>query len=457
MNQHRLNPDTIAAIATPPGRGGIGIIRISGPSVPKILQALLGKVPKPRYAVYSAFQDSMGKPIDEGITLYFPAPRSFTGEEVAEFHAHGGPIVLDRLLQQILHLGVRLAKPGEFSERAFLNNKMDLIQAEAIADLINATSEQSARAALRSLQGEFSKRIQQLVAALTHLRTYVEAAIDFPEEEADFLSDGTVITRLAEIIEQVLQVKHCAHQGALLREGIRIVITGRPNAGKSSLFNCLSGQDSAIVTDTPGTTRDVLREQIQIDGMPLHIIDTAGLRESLESVEKEGIRRAWNEINRANRVLLVVDSQQTPLAHPQQICPELIEQLPPKVGLSIIRNKIDLTGEAAQVTRYEDIEVITISAKNNVGIDLLRNHLKFAVGYNSEVESEFIARRRHLDSLVRAHEALLHGQKQLTEYRAGELLAEDLKLAQNALSEITGEFTVDDLLDKIFREFCIGK
>lgn len=442
--------ETIAAIATPPGRGGVGIIRISGPKTTEIAQSILGLLPKPRFAEYSVFQDQNGAAIDHGIALFFPKPHSFTGEDVLELHAHGGPVILDCLLHRILALGARLARPGEFSERAFLNDKLDLVQAEAIADLIDASSEQAARAAVRSLQGDFSKQIQQLVTALIHLRTYVEAAIDFPEEEVDFLTEGKISEKVSELLQQLQRLQSTARQGSLLREGMTVVIAGAPNAGKSSLLNALSGREVAIVTDIPGTTRDVLRDAIQIDGLPLHIIDTAGLRDSVDSVEQEGIRRAMLEIDSADRILLVVDgTNNAPL--PLFFDKKLTN------NFTIIRNKIDLLDETPVLQNEKGTPVISLSAKTGAGVPLLREHLKACMGYQANYEGGFTARRRHLDALKRAGQALKNGHRQLATYRAGELLAEDLRQAQVALSEITGEFTSDDLLGNIFASFCIGK
>lgn len=444
--------ETIVAQATPPGKGGVGIIRISGPEVPTIAKALCNSIPKPRHAAVKTFYDENGIVIDQGILLYFPAPHSFTGEDVLELHGHGGLIVLDSLLQRILSLGARLARPGEFSERAFLNDKLDLAQAEAIADLIDASSQQAARSAIRSLQGDFSRQIKQLVEELIHLRMYVEAAIDFPEEEVDFLSDGKITKELNLILDKLSQVKNTAYQGALLREGMTVVIAGKPNAGKSSLLNKLSGQESAIVTEIPGTTRDILREQIHIDGLPLHIIDTAGLRLTADPVEKEGIRRAWNEINHADRILLLIDATET---ESRQI-PEEFFQNAKREKITIIRNKIDLVQEAPQLQQGHPI-TINLSAKTGAGINLLREHLKQSMGFQVSAEGSFIARRRHLDALEKAQQFLLNGKNQFENNRAGELLAEELLQAQKALSEITGEFRADDLLGRIFASFCIGK
>jgi tRNA modification GTPase len=450
--------DTIAAIATATGRGGVGIVRISGPKAKLVAKQLLQIKLQPRHAHYCDFSSSNGDVLDQGVALFFPGPNSFTGEDVLELQGHGGPVILDLLLREITQLGVRLARPGEFSERAFLNDKLDLAQAEAIADLIDATSEQAARNALHSLQGAFSKRIHELVEALIHLRIYVEASIDFPEEEIDFLSDGKVARDLDGIIERLQQVFKEARQGVLVRDGMRVVIAGRPNAGKSSLLNALSGRESAIVTSIEGTTRDVLREHIHIDGMPLHIIDTAGLRESPDEVEQIGIQRAWQEIQQADRVLLLIDSRQNQLTNPHEIWPEFVDKLQDPSKITLVRNKIDLSNEAAGMFHSTSNDIyIGISAATGAGIDDLKNHLKTIMGFSETGEGGFTARRRHLDALKRAQTFLASGKAQLQGYAAGELLAEDLLQAQNSLSEITGEFTPDDLLGRIFSSFCIGK
>jgi tRNA modification GTPase len=450
--------DTIAAIATATGRGGVGIVRVSGPKAGLVAEQLLKIKLQPRHAHYCDFSSRSGDVLDQGIALFFPGPNSFTGEDVLELQGHGGPVILDLLLREITQLGIRLARPGEFSERAFLNDKLDLIQAEAIADLIDATSEQAARNALHSLQGAFSKRIHELVEALIHLRIYVEASIDFPEEEIDFLSDGKVARDLDGIISKLQQVFKEARQGVLVRDGMRVVIAGRPNAGKSSLLNALSGRESAIVTSIEGTTRDVLREHIHIDGMPLHIIDTAGLRESPDEVEQIGIQRAWQEIQQADRVLLLVDSRQSQLTDPHEIWPEFVEKLQDSGKITLVRNKIDLSNEVAGLFHSSTNDIyIGISAATGAGIDELKQHLKTIMGFSESGESGFTARRRHLDALERAQAFLASGKAQLQGYAAGELLAEDLRQAQNALSEITGEFTPDDLLGRIFSSFCIGK
>ncbi|PXZ04953.1 tRNA uridine-5-carboxymethylaminomethyl(34) synthesis GTPase MnmE [Gilliamella apicola] len=453
-----MKSDTIVAQATPPGRGGVGILRISGPKAQEVAQAVLGKLPKARYAEYLPFLANDGSTLDEGIALFFPNPHSFTGEDVLELQGHGGPVILDLLLKRILEIsGVRIARPGEFSERAFLNDKLDLAQAEAIADLIDASSEQAAKSAISSLQGVFSKKVNALVESLIHLRIFTEAAIDFPEEEIDFLSDGKIEAELNQVIQRLNEVRQEAKQGSLLREGMKVVIAGRPNAGKSSLLNALAGRDAAIVTNIAGTTRDVLREHIHIDGMPLHIIDTAGLREASDEVERIGIERAWQEIEQADRVLFMVDSTTTNETDPEKLWPEFIERLPKNMPVTVIRNKADLTGEALGYSEEEGYALIQLSARTGEGVTLLREHLKQAMGFSSSTEGGFLARRRHLQALEKAAEHLNNGQYQLITFHAGELLAEELRLAQEALSEITGEFTSDDLLGRIFSSFCIGK
>jgi tRNA modification GTPase len=448
----KLTSETIAAIATPPGRGGVGIIRISGESLHEISDGIIGTLPEPRRAAYRRFRDAAGEIIDEGLALYFPAPHSFTGEEVLELQGHGGPIILDMLMERVLELGARPARPGEFSERAFLNNKLDLAQAEAIADLIDSSSRAAARLANRSLQGQFSKQVHALVDQLVHLRMYVEAAIDFPEEEIDFLSDGKVSTDLQAISEKLDHVQNSARIGALLRDGMQLVIAGRPNAGKSSLLNALSGRESAIVTDVPGTTRDLLREQIQIDGMPLHLIDTAGLRHSEDTVEQIGIRRAREEIGKADLILWVFDAG----AGLEQDREDL-EALPDGIPVTLICNKIDKKDAKCSEIHHYGHEMIGLSAKTGEGIETLIAHLKATMGYQGEESGEFIARRRHLDALKKARKHLDSGRRALDQSLSGELLAEDLRQAQMALSEITGEFTADDLLGEIFASFCIGK
>ncbi|WP_444996265.1 tRNA uridine-5-carboxymethylaminomethyl(34) synthesis GTPase MnmE [Aliikangiella sp. IMCC44359] len=448
---------TIAALATPPGKGGVSIVRVSGPLCNEIAEKILGHSIQPRVASYLPFYDLNKQQLDQGIALFFKSPNSFTGEDVIEFQGHGGPVVMDLLIEAILACGAQMAKPGEFSERAFFNDKLDLAQAEAISDLINSGSRQAAKSALRSLTGEFSQKINQLVEAVIHLRMYVEAAIDFPDEEIDFLADDKVTNQLQSIMQNLQKLLAKAQQGSLLREGMKVVIAGKPNAGKSSLLNALSGKDSAIVTEIAGTTRDVLSEQINIDGLPLHIIDTAGLRDAKDIVEQIGIERASKEIEQADRVLLVVDSSDN-ITH--QIKEEIKQYISPSIELppvTLIRNKCDLTGEAESINSDEQQVTITLSAKLGVGMENLRSHLKQVVGYQASESGVFMARRRHIDALERASSHLDIGYQQLSQMAAGEILAEELKLTQNCLNEITGEFTADDLLGKIFSSFCIGK
>ena len=453
-----MTTDTIVAQATAPGRGGVGIVRVSGNKAIEVAMQVLGHLPKPRYADYCDFKAGNGKVIDQGIALFFKGPNSFTGEDVLELQGHGGQIVLDMLIKRVLEIdNIRIAKPGEFSEQAFMNDKLDLTQAEAIADLIDATSEQAAKSALQSLQGEFSKEVHDLVEQVTNLRLYVEAAIDFPDEEVDFLSDGKIANALYRIIDKLTDVKASAKQGTIIREGMKVVIAGRPNAGKSSLLNALAGKESAIVTEVAGTTRDVLREHIHLDGMPLHIIDTAGLRDTQDTVEKIGIERAWDEIKTADRVLFMVDGTTTDAIDPREIWPDFIDRLPLNLGVTVIRNKADLTQETINISAEQSFDVFRISAKTGLGIEELKQHLKLLMGYQSNLEGGFIARRRHLEALELAEKHLYIGKEQLEVFQAGELLAEELRMTQQALSEITGQFTSDDLLGKIFSSFCIGK
>ena len=450
--------DTIAAVATAQGRGGVGIVRVSGPLALPIAEALSGRAPRPRHAHYGPWRDAEGQVLDEGILLFFPGPHSFTGEDVLELQGHGGPVVLDLLLDRCLSLGARQARPGEFSERAFLNDKLDLAQAEAIADLIEASSAQAARNALRSLQGEFSRRVHELSEQLIQLRIYVEAAIDFPEEEIDFLADGHVLRQLEAIRAYLAEVQRTAGQGALLRDGMTVVIAGRPNAGKSSLLNALAGREAAIVTDIAGTTRDLLREHIHIDGMPLHVVDTAGLRDTDDQVERIGVERALQAIEGADRILLLVDSSASEADDPFALWPEFLDKRPAPERVTLIRNKIDLSGEPAGIQQGADGHVtLSLSARHGAGLELLREHLKTCMGYQQTAESGFSARRRHLEALHQAAAHLDHGHAQLTLAGAGELLAEDLRQAQQALGEITGAFSSDDLLGRIFSSFCIGK
>jgi len=444
---------TIAAIATPPGRGGIGIVRISGPLVTHIALELLGDMPEPRRAGLRAFRDADGAMLDGGLAIYFPAPGSFTGEDVLELHGHGGPIVMDQLLARCVGLGARLAEPGEFSRRAFLNDKLDLTQAEAIADLIDSGSAEAARAAVRSLQGEFSASVRSLTEAVTETRMHVEAAIDFPEEEIDFLADTALRGRLDHTLALCGQIAAAAKQGAILRDGMTVVIAGQPNAGKSSLLNSLAGYAAAIVTDIPGTTRDVLRERIHIDGMPLHVADTAGLREVSDVVEAEGIRRAHEEMARADRILYIIDATRA-------LDTEAIEletrTLPKDVPVTWIFNKSDLCGARARLEQSQPPRV-HLSAMTGEGLDLLRAHLKECMGFVGADTGTISARRRHLDALARAERHIQEAASQLIDHHAGELMAEELRQAQQALAEITGEFTSDDLLGRIFSSFCIGK
>lgn len=452
--------DTIAAIATSPGQGGIGIVRVSGKKAAEIAKGILGKIPAPRVAHYGVFLENKTTHIDKGIALYFEAPHSFTGEDVLELHGHGGPVVMDMLLKRALALGARTARAGEFSERAFLNEKLDLTQAEAIADLIAAESEHAARAAMLSLEGRFSSEVYELVEQLTRLRVHVESALDFPEEEIDFLADQAIAKSLNEIQNKLTKVKNAAKQGRLLKEGMTVVIVGKPNVGKSSLLNQLAGQETAIVTDIPGTTRDILREHIQIDGMPLHIIDTAGLRASDDVIEKEGMRRAKGAIDKADQLLYVNDSQSV-LDEA-----EISSWLPESAGVTFVHNKIDLANKKAGIENQNDGQKnsghsntthIYLSAKTGEGIDLLRQHLKQCMGFEKGTEGSFIARRRHIEAITDAENYLKQAHVNLHERKAGELLAEELKQAQQALSSITGEFGSDDLLGRIFADFCIGK
>jgi len=438
--------DTIAAVATAPGRGGIGVVRVSGPAAAAIAAAVLGDCPPPRLAVHRTFRAADGQLIDDGLALYFPAPHSFTGEDVLELHGHGGPMVLDLVLARCVDLGARLARAGEFSERAFLNDKLDLAQAEAIADLIDSASHAAARAAVRSLQGEFSERVHALVNGLIQLRAYVEAAIDFPDEDVDFLSDSALHDRLDQLLADLSALRAAARQGCLLRDGLTLVIAGRPNAGKSSLLNALAGADRAIVTEVPGTTRDVLREHLQIDGLPIHVIDTA------DPVERIGVERAWAEIGRADQVLLVLDDSAGVTDEDRA----LAERLPQGRQLTVARNKIDLTGRPPGPVDAEDGTEIAVSARTGAGLDALRAHLKALAGYREAGAGDFSARRRHLEALARAGRHL-DTTAEHARNRAGELMAEELRLCQQALGEITGEFTSDDLLGTIFASFCIGK
>jgi len=446
--------DTIVAAATPPGRGGIGIVRISGPKAPEIGAVLLGELPPARRASFARFLDGAGEPLDAGLALFFPAPHSYTGEHVLELHGHGGALVLEALVARALELGARRALPGEFTQRAFLNDKLDLAQAEAIADLIDAGSHEAARAAMRSLQGEFSAMVRGLTEAVIELRTYVEAAIDFPEEEIDFLADRELAERFGAVRQHFEGVLEAARQGRLLREGMTVVIAGRPNAGKSSLLNRLAGYDAAIVTPIPGTTRDVLRERIAIDGMPLHVLDTAGLREAGDVIEEEGIRRAQAEMARADRVLFVIDAAADPLARAYR---DEQARLPPQVPVTLVLNKCDLAVGVPLADTLDGPPRIALSALTGEGLGQLRAHLKDCMGFAGTDGGAVSARRRHLEALALARHYVEEAARQLAERRAGELVAEELRAAQRSLSEITGEFTSEDLLGRIFAGFCIGK
>jgi tRNA modification GTPase len=451
--------DTIAAIASAPGRGAVGILRLSGPDVPRMAGELLGRVPIARRASLSGFLDGRGEAIDRGIAVYYPAPESFTGEHVLELFAHGGVLVLDLLMRRALELGCRAARPGEFSERAFLNGKMDVAQAEAVADLIDAGTTAAARAAVRSMQGEFSARIRELQALLTELRVHVEAAIDFPDEELDFLSAPAMTERLGRVLQCFGAIESAARQGALLRDGLTVVIAGKPNAGKSSLLNRLVGDEIAIVTDAPGTTRDVLRQHLHLDGLPLNLIDTAGLRSALDAAEEEGIRRARHEMRRADRILYVIDASAADSAahvRPSEAPPFAVDSLPADVPVTLVLNKIDLTGFAAGMDEGTPPRIF-VSARTGAGLESLRDHLKESAGYRDSEAGVFTARRRHLDALARSR-ALVEGAAQASGgLQAFELFAEDLRLAQRALSEITGEVSSEELLGEIFGSFCIGK
>lgn len=442
--------DTIVAIATPPGKGGVGVIRISGAEAKKMGEQLTQKELKPRYATYAKFQDNNGDVIDTGLALYFVGPHSFTGEDVVELQGHGGPVILDLMLKQVIALGARQARAGEFSERAFLNDKIDLAQAEAIADLIDSSTEQAAKGAMRSLQGEFSTKVNNLLQELIHLRMYVEAAIDFPDEEIDFLADEKVRASIASLQQSLAQTIEQAGQGAILRNGLRLVIAGKPNAGKSSLLNTLAGQESAIVTEIAGTTRDIVTETIDIDGLPVHIIDTAGLRESDDTVEKIGIERARKAIAEADHVLFLVDASETDLADINEF-PELNN-----ASVTKVFNKMDIVDDN-QITQMDKYDGLGVSAKTGLGIDQLKQAIKDLAGYAQDNETVFTARRRHITALSEATQAVARGLDQLTIHNAGELLADELLQAQDALSTITGEFSADDLLGEIFGGFCIGK
>ena len=441
--------ETIVALATPPGTGGVGVVRMSGGQVERIARAMLGSLPEPRVATYATFRDARGEPVDTGLALYFPGPASFTGESVVELQGHGGPLVLSMLVEAAVELGARRAEPGEFTKRAFLNDKIDLAQAEAIADLIESGTAQAARAALRSLSGAFSDAVNSLVDQLTGIRMYVEAAIDFPEEEIDFLGDEELGERLSSCSAAFESLLSQAAVGRVMRDGYQVVIVGKPNAGKSSLMNRLSGEETAIVTELAGTTRDVLRERINLDGLAVELVDTAGLRDNPDRIEEEGIRRARKAMAEADAVLWIQDATE---AVPEQI----EEPVPDGIPVTIVRNKIDLSGERAGTVDGKR-PVVLLSARTGEGLDALRERIRELAGFRDLGEGAFTARRRHVEALRDAHRHFQAGRAALRDAHAGELLAEELRLSQQALGTITGEFTADDLLGRIFSEFCIGK
>ena len=442
--------DTIAAVASAPGAAGVGVLRISGPAVPAIAQTLLGRAAAPRHAHFAAFRDANGELIDRGLLLYFPAPASYTGEHVLELQGHGNAVLLDALLRRVCELGARLARPGEFTERAFLNGKLDLAQAEAVADLIAAGSQAGARAALRSMEGVFSRRVDELLQALILLRVHIEAAIDFPEEEIDFLADPAIARQLHALREQLSRLLRETQRGVRLTDGLRVAIIGRPNAGKSSLLNALAGSDRAIVTDIAGTTRDVLRENLDLDGVALELADTAGLRETDDPVEREGVRRARHELTRADVALLVTDAAG---ADADQ---QLFADVQADVERIVLVNKIDLDRRPSHSETRAGVWWLWTSARSGEGLDVLRDHLKRLAGAGSG-EGAFSARRRHVLALERVAEHLDRTASVLLDVHAGELAAEELRHAQHALGEITGTYSSDDLLGAIFSSFCIGK
>ncbi|HET9404089.1 MAG TPA: tRNA uridine-5-carboxymethylaminomethyl(34) synthesis GTPase MnmE [Burkholderiales bacterium] len=442
--------DTIAAIATAPGLSGIGVVRLSGPWLGPIVAGLVGKPLPPRVAVLSGFRDAHGETIDQGLALFFPAPHSYTGEDVLELQGHGGPVVLQQLLKRCLELGARTAMPGEFTQRAYLNDKLDLAQAESVADLICAATAEAARGALRSLQGVFSLKIEELVRGLIELRTRVEATLDFPDEEVDFLKQTDADSRLAMLRIQLQEVLSASQQGSLLRDGVQVVLAGQPNVGKSSLLNRLAGEELAIVTEIPGTTRDVIRQSISVEGVPVHIIDTAGLREAREPVERLGIERTWAAIEKADLLLLLMDATQGESEADQ----EIRKRLPSDLPCIKVMNKIDLLAGRPAQTGQHDLNTVWLSAKTGMGIDRLRKSLLGMAGWQGSGEGLFMARERHVHALGRAR---AHLESAIRQGRHPELFAEELRLAQESLGTITGAFTSDDLLGEIFSRFCIGK
>lgn len=447
--------ETIAAIATPPGAGAIGIIRISGPGTRQIAKAMLGDLPPPRQASLRSFRGETGDVLDQGVALWFPSPASFTGEDLLELQGHGGPRLLDLVLARVLGAGARSARPGEFTERAFLNGKLDLAQAEAIADLIQAATATQARLASRSLQGIFSRRVRALVEGLTHLRVLIEAGLDFPDEELD--ARPVEPAAFDELIAAAEGLLSRTHQGELIRDGLMVVIAGPPNAGKSSLLNALVGSDAAIVTEIPGTTRDLLRAEIQLDGLPIRLVDTAGLRAATDPIEQEGVRRARAEIAQADHVILLIDDAQSPEAEPS-IPADIAEALPTGAPITLLRNKIDRSGRAAGVReRADGVTEVACSVLTGAGMDAFRQYLKAVAGYQGPDSGEFSARRRHVDALQRALEQLKAARDASRIAAAPELIAEELRQAQASLGEITGEVASDELLGRIFSEFCIGK
>ena len=450
MARGELAGDTIAAVATPPGRGGIGVVRVSGAKVPALARAVLGTLPTARHATLATARDARGEAVDQGIALHYPAPHSYTGEDVLEFQGHGGPVVMQSVLAAFLDAGARLAEPGEYTRRAFLNGRIDLAQAEAVADLIDASSKEAARSALRSLSGEFSRGVAALVAALVELRALTEALLDFPEEEVDTLHRDDARARLEQMRASLAEILAKSRQGSLLREGIRVVIAGRPNVGKSSLLNRLAGEERAIVTAVPGTTRDLVREDIAIEGVPLHVVDTAGLRDTADEVERIGVERAWEEMGRADVVIAMFEAQAGIGTEDQAILARFASTLPAGAARIQVFNKIDLCGKPATSNEGG----VWISAKTGAGVELLRQTLLAAAGWERSGESVFLARERHLRALARAQ---AHLDAAAGEIARWELFAEELRLAQEALGEITGEFTSDDLLGEIFGRFCIGK